>query len=154
MIASLLFLAFCAFVPGIECSNAAENQNRLQFLLSFPAGLSQEALDGRMLLLISDNNDAEPRFQISTGPQSQLVYGIDVDGLGPGESAVIDGGVFGYPLKSISDIPPGEYWIQGLLNRYETFHRADGHTVKLPPDKGEGQKWNRKPGNFYSLPQR
>ena len=24
--------------------------------------------------------------------------------------------------------------------------------VKLPPDKGEGQQWNRKPGNLYSTP--
>ena len=44
--------------------------------------------------------------------------------------------------------------MQGLLNRYETFHRADGHVVKLPPDKGEGQHWNRKPGNLYSSPKK
>jgi len=40
------------------------------------------------------------------------------------------------------------------LNRYETFHRADGHTVKLPMDRGEGQHWNRKPGNLYSTPKK
>jgi hypothetical protein len=38
------------------------------------------------------------------------------------------------------------------LNRYQTFRRGDGHTVKLPPDRGEGQQWNSKPGNFYSDP--
>jgi hypothetical protein len=67
--------------------------------------------------------------------------------------ALFNSEVFGYPLDSISEIPPGEYWIQGLLNRYETFHLANGHTLKLPPDKGEGQKWNLKPGNLYSVPQ-
>ena len=41
-----------------------------------------------------------------------------------------------------------------MVNRYETFTRGDGVTVKLPPDKGEGQQWARKPGNLYSTPQR
>lgn len=42
--------------------------------------------------------------------------------------------------------------MQALLHKYETFHRADGHTVKLPMDRGEGQQWNRAPGNLYSKP--
>jgi hypothetical protein len=39
-----------------------------------------------------------------------------------------------------------------MINRYETFRRSDGHTVKLPPDKWEGQQWAGKPGNLYSTP--
>ncbi|MCJ7564507.1 MAG: alpha/beta hydrolase-fold protein, partial [Candidatus Aminicenantes bacterium] len=65
---------------------------------------------------------------------------------------VIDASAFGYPLQSIAEIPAGEYYVQALLNKYETFHRSDGHTVKLPPDMGEGQRWNAKPGNLYSTP--
>jgi hypothetical protein len=49
-------------------------------------------------------------------------------------------------------IPAGKYRVQALLHKYETFHRADGHTVKLPMDRGEGQQWNRAPGNLYSTP--
>lgn len=147
-----LCFSFCVFTFLTGCANTSGSQSELQFSLSFSGERSAEALDGRMLLLIANNNDAEPRFQISDGPDSQLVYGIDINDLQPGEAAVIDTDVFGYPLESIADIPPGEYWVQGLLNRYETFTRADGHTVKLPPDKGEGQQWNRKPGNLYSQP--
>ena len=44
--------------------------------------------------------------------------------------------------------------VQALLHRYETFRRSDGHTVKLPMDRGEGQQWNRAPGNLYSTPQK
>jgi hypothetical protein len=44
--------------------------------------------------------------------------------------------------------------VQVGLHRYETFHRADGHTVKLPMDRGEGQHWNLAPGNLYSTPQK
>ncbi|MFC2161979.1 alpha/beta hydrolase-fold protein, partial [Acidobacteriota bacterium] len=82
-----------------------------------------------------------------------LIFGIDVNGLNPGDSAVIDESVFGYPVPRISEIPPGTYWIQAFFNKYETFHRADGHVVKLPMDQGEGQRWAQKPGNFFSTPQ-
>jgi len=41
-----------------------------------------------------------------------------------------------------------------VLNRYETFHLADGRVLKLPPDKGERQNWAEKPGNLYSAPVR
>ncbi len=105
-----------------------------------------------MLLMISADGSREPRFQISNGPDSQLIFGIDINGLQPEAEAVIDSDVFGYPLPSIAEIPPGEYWVQGLINRYETFFLADGRMLKLPPDKGEGQKWNLKPGNLFSVP--
>jgi hypothetical protein len=42
--------------------------------------------------------------------------------------------------------------VQALLDIYETFHRSDGHIVKLPMDRGEGRQWNRAPGNLYSKP--
>jgi hypothetical protein len=38
------------------------------------------------------------------------------------------------------------------LHKYETFHRALGPVVKLPMDRGEGQQWNKAPGNLYSTP--
>jgi len=104
--------------------------------------------------MISTDDKNEPRHQITPTPDTQQVFGVDVDELRPGEVAVIDGRVFGYPVKTLSDIPPGEYWVQGLLHRYETFHRADGHTLKLPMDRGEGQKWNLAPGNLYSTPEK
>jgi len=121
-----------------------------RFAISFPAARSAAPLDGRVLLMLSTDTTAEPRFQISDGPNTQLIFGIDVEGLRPGQDAVIDAGAFGYPLESIAQVPPGRYRVQALLNRYETFHRSDGHVVKLPPDKGEGQQWSRKPGNLYS----
>ncbi len=126
----------------------------LRFAISFTQEQSSTPLDGRMLLMVSANPEGEPRFQISDDADTQLIFGIDVDGLKPGEEAVIDREVFGYPRKSLAEIPPGEYTVQALLHRYETFHRSDGHTVKLPMDRGEGQHWNLAPGNLYSTPQK
>ena len=123
-----------------------------RFLLSFPKERSSAALDGRLLLILSTDPSAEPRMQINGSPKTQMIFGIDVDALKPGQSAVIDASAFGYPVRSLSAIKPGEYYVQALLHRYETFHRADGHVVKLPMDRGEGQHWNLAPGNLYSKP--
>jgi hypothetical protein len=150
----LAILVIILVLPIAGNSNEKESKAKLRFSISFPAELSKESFDGRMLLMISANDEAEPRFQINDGLDTQLIFGIDVEGLKPSESAMIDSKVFGYPLKSIAKIPAGEYWVQGLLHKYETFHRADGHTVKLPMDRGEGQKWNQAPGNFYSTPKK
>jgi hypothetical protein len=72
--------------------------------------------------------------------------------LQPGQPAVIDSRVLGYPLESIADIPAGEYTVQAVLNVYSTFRRSDGHVVKLHMDQWEGQQWNRSPGNLYTRP--
>ena len=149
-------MPFAVVVLVLTLAGLPENNTQdcnLRFGISFSEKLGKKPVDGRMLLLISTDGSREPRFQISDGPNTQLVFGIDVDGLNPGKSAVIDSSVFGYPLKSIAEIPAGEYWVQGLLHLYETFHRSDGHTVKLPMDRGEGQQWSRAPGNLYSTPE-
>src|SRR5262245_8296086 len=126
---------------------------RLRFGISFPAARSAEPLEGRIILVISNNDRREPRFENNVyDADTQLAFGIDVDSLRPGQEAYVDGGTFGYPLKSIAEIPPGEYWVQAVLNKYETFHRGDGHVVKLHMDQGEGQHWNTSPGNLYNKP--
>jgi hypothetical protein len=114
-----------------------------------------EKLDGRLLVMLSKNDKAEPRFQIVDGPESQLVFGLDAEEWEAGKPIVVDGSnAFGYPIKSLSDVPAGDYYVQVLLHKYETFNKADGHVVKLPMDRGEGQQWNLAPGNLYSTPQK
>ena len=125
-----------------------------RFEISFPKEVNDSPLDGHLLLLISTAGSPEPRYQINFTSRSQQAFGIDVDALAPGAAAIVDATVFGYPRESLRDIPPGDYYVQGFLNIYQTFHLANGHTVKLPPDKGEGQHWQSKPGNLYSKVQK
>lgn len=124
------------------------------FSISVPSGISGKALDGRVYLLLSTDPSDEPRMQIDDTPKSQLIFGVDVDGLKPGESVVVDEHADGYPIRSLRNLPAGEYFVQAVLHPYETFHRADGKTVKLPMDRGEGQLWNIAPGNLYSKPKK
>ena len=128
---------------------------RARFAVSYGSNLRAAPLDGRVYVIISTNNEPEPRSQIlEEEAHSQQIFGVDVDGLAPGQNAVITDDALGYPASNFRDVPAGDYWVQGVLNKYTTFHRSDGHTVKLPMDEGEGQHWNSKPGNFYSVPER
>lgn len=140
----------------LVCSLAVVNisAQEIKFEVSFTDKLSEEPVDGRVMVLISNNNKSEPRFQIAEGPATQLVFGKNVEGLKPSDETIIDNSVLGYPLKSLSEIPGGEYYVQALIHKYETFHLSSGHTVKLPMDRGEGQQWNIAPGNFYSTPKK
>ncbi len=149
-ILSLLTLAPVLFPGKAEMKNLPATN--LHFFISFPETSSRELIDGRILLLVSTDESKEPRFQINEDLNTQQVFGVDVGGLKPGQEAVVNASTFGYPVRSLSDLKPGEYWVQALLHRYETFKRADGHAVKLPMDRGEGQQWNSAPGNLYSAP--
>lgn len=121
--------------------------------ISFPESLSAKPLDGHILLGISADKSTEPRFQLREEEASSAqFFGLDVEDWKPGTPAIIDSSTLGYPLASLNQLPPGDYYVQAVLSIYETFHRSDGHTVKLPPDMGEGQQWFRKPGNLFNKP--
>lgn len=119
-----------------------------------PPEVSKTPLDGRLLIMLSKNPSAEPRFQISDDQGTQQIFGIDVEGWKPGSTMRVGPEAFGYPVQTLSKIKSGRYRVQALLHVYETFKRKDGHVVKLPMDRGEGQHWNIAPGNLYSVPQR
>jgi hypothetical protein len=152
IIIGVVVVLVVALLPKLEFKANAMTQAKLKFNVSFSETASKEPLDGRLLLLISTNNEKEPRFQISEDLSTQQVFGIDVDNWKAKQIKVVDANAFGYPRRTLTEIPGGEYWVQGLLHRYETFHREDGHTIKLPMDRGEGQQWNSAPGNLYSKP--
>ena len=146
--------SFIAVFAIVSLMLGQEENNSPTFNVSFAQELSEKSVDGRVLLLISTNEEAEPRFQISDEVNSQLVFGIDVEGLMSNDRVQFTGIEFGYPLSSLSELPEGDYYVQALLHKYETFNLSTGHTVKLPMDNGEGQQWNKSPGNFFSHPQK
>lgn len=136
----------------LGCVTNQAKKNPFAVQVSFSEQASSATLDGRLLLMLSNSDEAEPRFQINDGLKTQLIYGMNVENMAPEKTIVFDEKVFGSPLPSLADVPPGEYHVQALLHVYETFELSTGHTVKLPMDNGEGQQWNRSPGNLYSKP--
>lgn len=116
--------------------------------------LGRASVDGRVLLILAKTDEErEPRFLVNGTLTSAQVVGVDVDGWHSEKAANLTGDDFGYPIRSLADVPAGDYKVQALLHLYETFKPAHGHTLKLPMDRGEGQQWRRAPGNLYSIPQ-
>lgn len=129
-------------------------QQELTFSISFSKDLEPLSVDGRLLLFITPNEETEPRYQVSDGVSTAQVFGVNVEEWKPGEPAIIDGLVFGYPLQSLNLLPAGDYFVQGFLNRYDTYHLANGSSLKLPASWAAGQKFNNEPDNLFSKPQR
>ena len=115
-------------------SNAFANDN-ISVSVDFSASMGGEQ-DGRLLVMLSNNNDREPRFQINHTAKGQLIFGRDVTDWKPGTAEGIDNATNGYPLPSLKNIPAGEYYVQALLNRYKDFNLSNGKTVSLPPEMG------------------
>src|SRR6188474_1692912 len=114
-------LLLAAGLLGLAATPNATAPAGPRFSVTFPATRSKDALDGRLLILISPDSSAEPRFQVSDNVSTAQVYGMDVEGWRPGAPAVVGGaGVFGYPIRDLADLPAGRYRVQALLNRYET----------------------------------
>ncbi len=54
--------------------------------VSFPSKVESEAIDGRVILMLSTNDEDEPRFQVRPGVNAIQIFGVDVDAMGPGET--------------------------------------------------------------------
>lgn len=146
-------------MPGLRCLVvvcllAAGPAVGLEIAVAFDEATRSEPIGGRLLVLIATDDESEPRFQVGWGVNTAQVFGVDVESLAPGERVRVDGGVFGYPVRSLDELPAGDYFVQALLHRYDTFERGDGHTVWLPASWEAGQRWNREPGNLLSTPRR
>src|SRR5258705_12796895 len=124
---SAAFLASLALAGSGALVMHAQSRAPLRFAISFPAARSAQPLDGRVLLFISDDGKTEPRTQSDQyrANSTRPIFGVDVDGMKPGQAIVVDEKVVGWPARSLKDIKPGDYFVQALINRYETFHRAD-----------------------------
>jgi len=145
-------LSLLIYLLAFSCDTTSKNVKSVSVSVSFSSNANDQPLDGRLLLVFADNNDREPRFQVSEGLNAQPIFGMNVDGLAPSEKVVFDESISGFPYQSLGDMTPGTYYAQAVLHTYETFNLSTGHTVKLPMDNGEGQQWNRSPGNLYSTP--
>lgn len=146
--------AICMIAAPLLVSGAGVPKNSTSFSVNLPGTHVGAPIDGRMILLVSADLAREPRTHVSADEPlaSPFIFGLNVDGMTAGRSVVLDDNAFGWPARHLSKLPAGDYLVQAVLNRYEIFHMADGRTLKLAPDKGEGQQWASKPGNLYSTP--
>ena len=115
---------------------------------------SGKPLNGHLIVVLAKDTKSEPRTQMEETYRSAQGFGVDVVNAAPGSTVTVDVKTVGYPRRSLADLDAGDYNVQAVFNVYEEFHLASGKTVWLPPDKGEGQHWDRKPGNPYNEPRK
>lgn len=149
--------AVVALVSGLVVGSAGASPSGgpLAFDVSFGATVRHHPADGRLFVIVSRNGKTGPRFQIDIIDGTPF-WGTDVSGMRPGQSVTVGtgAGVYGYPLRSMADLPPGRYDVQAFLNVYTTFHRSDGSVVQLHMPCGDGGFFWDSPGNLYSSVQR
>lgn len=76
---------------------------------------ANKPLNGHLILVIAKNDKSEPRMQLSEDYLSAQGFGVDVEDLAPGNPIVVDAKTFGYPRRSLTDLDPGDYYIQAVL---------------------------------------
>ena len=120
--------------------------------ISYPAQVSPGPVTGRIILALARKPEPEPRLLISLdGP---AIFGVDVEALRPDQPAIIDATSIGYPVRSMGDLPPGEYFAQAIVNVYTEVHRADGYAIWVHLNDGRREFAGTSPGNLYSDVQR
>ena len=125
---ALLFWAVGICAAGVTPSAAAE----VTFAVTLPAS-EAGPITGRLIVVAAKKAAPEPRMAFGlNGPPA---FGIDVEGLKPGETAVVGAKSDGYPF-ALGELPPGDYEVQALLVRYTQAKRADGHTIWVPFSRG------------------
>nr|WP_273240677.1 alpha/beta hydrolase-fold protein [Hyphomonas atlantica] len=113
-----------------------------------------EAHDGRVLLIITPDGEKEPRFQVKQSYDAPQIFGVNVNSLQPGGAVEIGTGVLGFPAEDMKGVPAGDYYVQAVLHKYDTFNLSNGKTVKLPAARGAGQNWRLEPDNVISKPRK
>lgn len=118
--------------------------------LTVAPGVAAGPVTGRAFVVFTRDNSREPRFQAGSYAGGVPFFGVDVSELAPGTPAVVDAATLGFPVKSMREIPPGDYYVQGVLVVYTKVTPKHGKTIWLPWDQWEGRRWNRTPGNLMS----
>jgi putative esterase len=148
------FLVALATVTGTVHRTAGQPQQTApsgpRIEIAFAKEARAEAVTGMVYVAISRDNQRSPIEQAA--PTGAPLFSRFVDGLAPATPAIITGDDRGHPLKSLRDLPAGDYWMQPFVNVYTRFPRADGKTVWLHNDQWEGQNWKRSPGNLVGDP--
>src|SRR5258708_3022168 len=102
-------------------------------------------VSGRLFVVVSNKESPEPRMMIDeAGPEAVPVMARDVRNLGTGVVASVDRSAEIFSIRSLDELPPGDYYIQALLHSNKDLKALDApgteyseiRRVHLDPRKG------------------
>jgi hypothetical protein len=137
-----------ALLLVFACVTSAAAQAAERFEVSFPASVHAGPITGRAFVVVTRTNELEPRIQMLSEATPPF-FGKDVRALAADQVITFDETAAGYPLRSLKDLPAGDYYVEALLNIYTEFHRSDGHNIWAHQD-WIGELPTLAPGNLHS----
>ncbi|MGH7719035.1 MAG: hypothetical protein ACREON_09365 [Gemmatimonadaceae bacterium] len=145
------FLSVAVAASAALLPSAAVHAQSPRFDVSIAAAAHPGPVTGRLVLIVAKRGEPAPRLTIS--PAGPAIFGVDLEQLRAGRSITVDERALGYPAR-LSALPPGDYYVQAVVNVYEQLRRADGHTIWVPWNDGTTEFFNTAAGNLYSDVQR
>ena len=138
--------AIIVFALALQISAGASS---ISFKIILPANQPQP-LTGRVFVIIARAGEPDPRLQVGSLRSRTEMIAMDTPGVAPGQAVTLNALAPGYPLKSVRELPAGDYYVQALFNVYTRFQRSDGNTIWGHMDQWDGQQFNKSPGNLYT----
>ncbi|HEU5480083.1 MAG TPA: hypothetical protein VFU90_09640, partial [Candidatus Tumulicola sp.] len=137
----------CLTAAALMVAGASAFAQSARFDVTVAPSAHDGPLTGRLIVAVSKLDKPEPRLMIS--PRGPAIFGVDLDQLPAGHTAVVDNSASSYPMK-LSALPPGDYYVEAVVNVYQQFHRSDGHTIWVHMGDGRVEFFNFAGGNLYS----
>ena len=140
-------------IAGVKDARGAPQSQGLRVNITVPSSLQKAPYTGRVFLILTSVAKPDLRIQILSPETSPPFFGMDVSNAQPGRPIVLDKGASGYPVHSMADLAPGNYYAEAFIFFYTKYNRADGHTIWAPVQWGP-QVFSLQPGDLYSAVQR
>jgi S-formylglutathione hydrolase FrmB len=113
----LLFHAVIISSTIIVTTEAADSPARLSFEIFPPDQIPPGATNGRLFVILSRSSSIQPRLTLGrTGMQRPQALARDVAAFSPGQPVTVGAKDFSFPATNLSQIPPGEYFVQALFD--------------------------------------
>ncbi|KAK8137486.1 hypothetical protein PG984_002979 [Apiospora sp. TS-2023a] len=138
--ASVLLASLAASANGLQVQLSVQNSSN--------GDLLNGNIDGRVVLMFAPNG-TDPLDDIDVTSTPNHMFGKNVFGFGPTDTVTFSGGngnvnatgtggVYGFPLVSMDELPAGAYRVQAFLTPYDRAERSDGSVVYLKFPCGDG----------------
>ena len=130
---SLIFLF--ALLPAMAVSVSSAVTVPPSIRVTMPPGLSPTPVSGRLLVMFAaadTASDHDVHLELVPTTEAIAFFGQDVVDWRSGQVLTLSPDASGFPYPSLADLPKGRYRLQASFERYEHYHRRDGHTLLLP----------------------
>ena len=133
----ILFVAFVLVLMLSHSSVDASRNSSIKFEITIEGGLISSPKSGRLFVVMSPRDQAEPRLSIGRPDAGAIpMLARDVANFGHDKTETIDESAISFPIESLAKLPAGDYSVQALFDS-----NIDLKSVNAP-------------GNLYSKAQR